>query len=119
MRFLADENVDKSIVDWLRRDGYEVVYIAEISPSIPDDEVFEKANKLQAILLTADKDFGELVFRQGIITAGVVLLRLAGLTSAGKTEIVSRAVKLHGDKMKSAFTVITASAVRIREIGSK
>ena len=63
MKFLADEGVDKQIVDRLRQDGHSVWYVAEMEPGISDDEVLTIANQENAILLTADKDFGELIFR--------------------------------------------------------
>jgi len=78
MKFLADENVDKPIVERLRDDGHIVLYVLEMEPSISDDEVIRRANQEFAFLLTADKDFGELVFRQRRIVYGVVLIRLAG-----------------------------------------
>lgn len=65
MKFLADESVDYQIVDRLRQDGHEIWYVAEMEPGISDDAVLDEANKKMAILLTSDKDFGELVFRQG------------------------------------------------------
>lgn len=64
MKFLADENVDKPIVKRLRDDGHTVLYVLETEPSISDDEVIRRASEELALLLTADKDFGELVFRQ-------------------------------------------------------
>jgi predicted nuclease of predicted toxin-antitoxin system len=63
MNILADESVDRQIVERLRQDGHEVLYIAEMEPSIEDDLVLERANERSALLVTADKDFGELVFR--------------------------------------------------------
>ena len=75
MNLLADESVDKPIVDRLRRDGHTVLYIAELDPSIDDDAVLHRANQNSALLITADKDFGELVFRMGQIHAGVVLFQ--------------------------------------------
>ena len=77
MKFLADENIDKPIVARLRADGHIVFYVAEIGPGLPDNKVIELSNKEEALLLTADKDFGELVFRQGLIMQGVILIRLA------------------------------------------
>jgi predicted nuclease of predicted toxin-antitoxin system len=74
----ADEGVDRPVVERLRQDGHDVVYVAELSPSLPDDEVLQQANARGAVLMTADKDFGELVFRQGLVHSGVILLRLAG-----------------------------------------
>ena len=65
MKFLADENIDKPIVERLRGDGHSLFYIVEMQPGISDDEVLRLANQQEAVLLTADKDFGELVFRQG------------------------------------------------------
>ena len=56
MKFLADEGVDKQIVDRLRQDGHSVWYVAEMEPGISDDEVLNLANRENAILLTADKD---------------------------------------------------------------
>ena len=47
------------------------VYVADLSPSIPDEEVLQQANVRRAVLITADKDFGELVFRQGLVHSGV------------------------------------------------
>ena len=84
MNFLVYENVDRQIADGLRSMGYNVEYVAEKDAEISDDEVLEMANKKTALLLTADKDFGELVFPQRRATSGVVLIRLAGLLPAGK-----------------------------------
>ena len=73
MKFLVDESVDRQVVDRLRMDGYEVWYVTEMDPGIPDDFVLNRANQELAILVTADKDFGELVFRQKRISKGVFL----------------------------------------------
>lgn len=62
MNLLADESIDRQIVDRLRLDGHDVFYIAEAEPSINDEQVFDRANAQQALLITADKDFGEIVF---------------------------------------------------------
>ena len=63
MNLLADESLDYQIVYQLRQDGHVVWYVAEMDPGIADDLVLELANRESAVLLTADKDFGELVFR--------------------------------------------------------
>ena len=62
MKIVADESVDWPIVERLRRDGHEVIAILETCPGAPDARVLEIANASEAILLTADHDFGELVF---------------------------------------------------------
>ncbi len=116
MKILADESVDNKIVLRLRNDGHDVGYVAEMSPGIMDEEVLVLASDENTLLLTADKDFGELIFRQGYVKRGIVLYRLAGLSSQEKAEIVSSAIAEHADKLLSAFSVITEKAVRIRRV---
>jgi len=115
MKFLADESVDKQIVDSLREEGHSVLSVTEMQPGISDDKVIQQANQESAILITADKDFGELVFRHGRIVCGVVLIRLAGLSSQQKTKMVEITVKEHGAEIGQNFTVISPGAVRIRK----
>lgn len=114
MNLLADESVDAPIVGRLRSDGHEVTYVAEMSPSITDEEVLGNANRSQSYLLTGDKDFGELVFRLARLSRGVILVRLSGLSPALKASIVSEAIRGHEKEMTGAFTVISAGMVRIR-----
>ncbi len=114
MNFLADESVDAPIVQRLRAEGHVVQYVAETARSISDDEVATWANTQALLLLTADKDFGELMFRQHRLTTGVVLLRLYGLSPQTKAEIVARAVAQYAAEMSGAFTVITPGALRHR-----
>ena len=114
MNLLADENVDKAIVDRLRSDGHTVLYIAETDPGIDDDAVLFRTRQIGALLITADKDFGELVFRLGRNPAGVVLIRLAGLSADAKARNVSNALADHSDQLISAFSVISPGRIRIR-----
>jgi predicted nuclease of predicted toxin-antitoxin system len=83
---------------------------------VTDDDVLRQANELDALLLTGDKDFGELVFRQRLVHAGVVLLRLAGLTNASKAGIVADAFREHEAEFRDAFSVISPGHIRIRRI---
>ena len=76
MKFLADENMDAPIVERLRQDGHEIWYVIEMSPGIDDDTVLDLANQEGAILQTADKDFGELVFRLQLPHKGVLLIKI-------------------------------------------
>lgn len=114
MNFLADENVDQTVVDRLRVDGHDILSVAELDPSIPDEAVLRLASERQCLLLTADKDFGDLVFRQQRMNSGVVLFRLEGLSSLTKAAIVSAAVSEHSLELLDAFTVISPAIVRIR-----
>jgi predicted nuclease of predicted toxin-antitoxin system len=114
MNLFADESVDRPIVERLRQEGHATLYVAELSPSITDDEVLQQANSRGAVLITLDKDFGELVYRQGRIHAGVILLRLGGLPSASKAETAAKVLQDHADELVGAFTVVLPGSVRIR-----
>ncbi len=76
MRFLADENLHADLVAWLRGGGHDVLYAAEVLPAEPDEVILRRARDEGRIVVTDDKDFGELVFHRRLSTAGVLLLRL-------------------------------------------
>lgn len=102
------------MVERLREDGHDVLYVAELAPSIPDEEVLQQANDRGALLVTADKDFGELVFRQGRVHLGVVLLRLGGLSNATKATMVADVCRDRAPELPRTFSVISPGQVRIR-----
>jgi predicted nuclease of predicted toxin-antitoxin system len=111
---VADENVDAPIIAALRAAGHQIVYVQELDPGIDDARVLALANRCGALLLTSDKDFGELVFRQGLVHAGVILYRLAGLTSERKAAAILEVLRTHGDALLGAFTLVSPAHVRIR-----
>lgn len=114
MKLVADESVDKGIVGLLRKEGHDVVYIAELDPGISDDIVLSIARESGALLVTADKDFGELVFRQQLLHSGVMLLRLAGLSPNAKPNLVAAAIKERGPQLENSFSVVSPGWIRIR-----
>ncbi len=115
MKFIADEGVDAPIVSALRNKGYDVLYILELSPGKQDDVILSEANSQNRILLTQDKDFGELVFRLQQIHSGVVLIRLHGIKPLEKAIIVTTALEKHLNELHNAFVVIQKNAVRIKQ----
>src|ERR1043165_9909917 len=74
MRLIADEDIESLIVEWLRLQ-HDVVWIAETAPSMPDADILSLAKNDNRVVITADLDFGEMVVRQNLATAGVILLR--------------------------------------------
>lgn len=115
MKIVADESVDRQIADRLRGAGFDVFCIAESDPGIPDEVVLDYARRHDALLLTADKDFGELVFRQHLLHGGgIMLLRLAGLPPSVKAETVSMALARFGPELRGKFCVLSERAFRIR-----
>lgn len=114
MKFLADENIDQEIVERLRNDGHEVVAISEMERGVSDDQVFAKASQEFLVLVTADKDFGEIVFRQKKVSHGVILLRISGLSAMKKADIAGKAIMKHQGELLNNFSVISPASVRIR-----
>jgi predicted nuclease of predicted toxin-antitoxin system len=115
MRFLADESTEKAVVDELRRGGHDVLSIQERSPGVDDETVLQLAVVEKRILLTSDKDFGELVFRLGRVSAGIVLVRLGGYSNEAKALTVLDAINQYGAELPGAFTVIEPGQMRIRK----
>lgn len=116
MIFLADECIDNIIVKHLREAGHTIWFIQEMDRGIPDDEVLELASQKDAILLTVDTDFGELVYRKQMISTGVILIRLVNFTNLEKASIVAQVIKKHEAELKGSFTVISTKNIRIRPL---
>ena len=114
MKIVADEGVEQ-IVDRLRSEGHDVLFIAELEPGIDDDTLLMRSRESDAVLLTADKDFGELVFRQRLLHSGVVLIRLAGLGAEAKAEMVATVFSQHTDELRLGFAVLSRRALRVRK----
>ncbi len=116
MKILADENISRLLVDRLRQEGHQVQYIMEMARGSADLTVLEIANREGLLLVTDDKDFGELVFHQHLRASGVLLVRLATLSPSQEVEVVARVIREYGDKLLHAFTVIMPQGVRIRPV---
>ena len=114
MKFFADENVARAIVQWLRDAGHDVCYAAEDKPGEVDTVWLQQSQAKERLLLTADKDFGALVFRDHLNSHGVVLLRMEELTiheRLVRLQTVWSIVEAHAI---GKFMVITARRVRMR-----
>jgi len=101
-------------IERLRADGHVVDSIAELSPGLPDANVLIRACQTGVVLITADKDFGELVYRHRRPHAGVLLLRLVGIDIAATCDLVSQVLSSQGSAMPGAFSVLGIDDLRIR-----
>lgn len=113
MRFLADESCDFNLVRALREAGYDVVCVSEIAPRAEDVVVIELAVRDERVLLTEDKDFGQLVFAHGKMMRGVVLLRYPVSVRRRLSQEVIHLIKKHGRKLAGCFIVVEPGRVRI------
>lgn len=113
MLFLADESCDFAVVRALRAAGHDVVAIAEISPQIEDEAVIALAAKERRVLLTEDKDFGQLVYASLREANGVVLIRFPQSARWALPAAVKEAVDKLGDRLESSFVVLRPNRLRI------
>jgi len=116
MRLLLDENISRYICERLIFDGHDVVRGQDVAAGKPDTEVLAFATANNLIVLTEDTDFGELVVRQRLPTAGVVLLRLSGMDRTAQPDYVAQILSTQAQAISGNFTVITPTSVRIRAL---
>jgi hypothetical protein len=114
MRFLADENFPRRAVLALRRCGHEVDWIRESAPGAADDVVFARALASGAIILTFDKDFGELAWRmEPSGNFGVLLFRCPMPKALDSGEALARLVLSRTD-WAGHFSVVEPGRLRMR-----
>jgi predicted nuclease of predicted toxin-antitoxin system len=116
MRFLADENVSRLVVEVLRAAGFDVTSVSATSPGASDDVVVANASGEGRILITEDRDFGELVVRQRLGVRGLVLLELDRLSTAAEADLVSAVLSANADRLAGNLVVIEPGRVRVRPL---
>lgn len=119
MNFVVDESTGAAVVEFLRSAGHDVLAIAETSPQTDDFDIITRAAADGRIVVTNDKDFGELVFRSGQSHAGVLLLRLHDECAANRVRVVKAVVDQFADRLAGSFTVAGEKGIRIRPAGKR
>lgn len=113
MRFLFDQSTDRRLAPYLKQLGHDVTIIAVDYPhSLPDEKVLTIATEEQRILITQDKDFGELVFNQRQPHAGVIFLRLPPMELEQKIARLDYVLSHHADRLDQ-YLVVTPQRVRV------
>ena len=116
LRFVANENVSRTVIHELRARGYDVLSVKESMRAADDTSVLARAQAEQRIVLTHDKGFGELAFRYGLpATCGVILIRMTGMNSDADNRRVLDAIDSPVD-FQGHFSVITDDRIRTRRL---
>lgn len=102
MKFITDENLGIQIPQYLQNLGFDVI---SIPIGASDINVLKIANKEKRILITLDKDFGELVFKYKLIHSGVILFRLHNESIENKKKIIAKTLKFRKN-FQGKFTVV-------------
>jgi predicted nuclease of predicted toxin-antitoxin system len=114
VRLLADENFDRTVIQALRHSGHDVRAIGETNAAAPDELVIEIARNEGRVLLTEDKDFGDLVYNRAQPSAGVILFRrFARMSRDAKSRTVVEAVEELGQSVAGKFVVVEPGRIRI------
>jgi predicted nuclease of predicted toxin-antitoxin system len=90
--------------------------MAEIAPGVPDSDIVKRADQDHRLLLTEDKDFGELLFRRHQAAPGVVLLRIFAERPAQKWQPLEAAMDRYGETLFGRYTVVEDARIRSRPL---
>ncbi len=116
MKFLVDESVEYRLVKFLRRKGYKVISIAEILPGAKDKEVLNLALKEKCVLITNDKDFGELAIKLLPKTQGIILFRMESAPYSKKEKAISLLIEKFSEKLQNSLIIVSENKIRIRRL---
>jgi predicted nuclease of predicted toxin-antitoxin system len=120
MRFLANENFPLASVKALRNAGYDVASVIEIMPGAKDESVLEYAHQESQIILTFDRDYGELIYRYQLpMPAGVIYLRFVPQTPEEPSEFILRLLIEQIVSLEGRFTVAGRDRIRQRPLPHK
>jgi len=113
VKLVADESCAGPVIRALRAAGHDVVAIAEVATGTSDESVMSRAFGEGRVLITEDRDFGELVYALGHSTAGVAFVKFHRRARRGKPAAVVEAVAKLGERMNGGFAVIEPGRVRL------
>lgn len=116
MRFLVDECTGPAVAQWLRDQFHEVSSVFEDARGMTDDGILTKAYSENWILITNDKDFGEMIFREKRPNHGVIFLRLRDECSASKIKAIEKLLDGYKAQLSNAFVVVTETQVRFSQV---
>jgi predicted nuclease of predicted toxin-antitoxin system len=111
---MVDESSGAAVVIFLRRLGYDVLSASEIMRQAEDEDVLRLAEKDERILITNDKDFGELIFKSEKAHAGVILMRLRDESPENRVRVLQAVLDHHLERIPGNFIVATEKNLRVR-----
>jgi predicted nuclease of predicted toxin-antitoxin system len=115
MKFLFDQSADFRLIPHLRELGHDVEAISRhYPPGLADADVLTIARAERRILVVADRDFGELIFHQQLVHAGVIFFRLPGANLPAKIDHLNTVLQEHAEALeRGAFLVVTPGQIRV------
>ncbi len=114
LKIIIDVGVGRIIEEWLTQQGFNVIAITKVNPEMADLDIIKLANRVDAIIITMDKDFGELVFKLHSSHTGILLLRLDDAVAEEKLSAIQNIFPAYLSKLKNNFCVYQNGRLRIR-----
>ncbi len=116
LRILANENLPGEAVEAMRQEGHDVVWARTYAPGRSDEAVLAQAQTEDRIVMTYDKDFGELAFRRGLpASCGIILFRMGPGGSVQATTLILAALRSRTD-WAGQFAVVEVGRIRMRPL---
>lgn len=117
MRFLLDQDVYELTARFLVQSGHDVLKVSEIGMSTAgDEENLRKADELDRVFITRDRDYGNLVFIRKMRIGVIYLRMLPSNLDAVHLELTRILETYDESELKSAFVVVEAGRHRFRRI---
>ena len=107
--------VGKKVEEWFKENNYDVKCVRDINMCAKDADILRLAASENRMIITMDKDFGELVYNSGMLHSGVLILRLEDAKGEDKVDIVKRIITDFSEKIENKFCVFQDGRLRIRE----
>lgn len=115
MRFIVDECTGPTVSMWLAEQGHDVYSVSLHSPGWKDNQVLALANEEKRIIITNDRDFGELIYKFKHTHEGVVFMRLSDETINNKIAVLKRLFDSYASSINhESYITVTEESVRIK-----
>ena len=112
MKFLIDANLDRKFTGIINKAGYDAVFINDLQTKAPDEDVLAIAEREKIIIITNDKDFGELIFKMGKPSAGIILFRTSITDPEKRFDLVKDSL----GKAEGKFIVVKEGQIKVRDL---
>ena len=116
MKFLVDVGVGKKVEEYLSENRYDMKAVRSLDQRMPDQEIIRLAALEKRIVITMDKDFGELVYHSGMDHCGILLLRLEDATGSEKQQVIEKIITKYADNIENHFCVYQNKKFRFRKL---
>lgn len=113
IKFIVDECTGPAAAKWVSLAGYQVLSIYDEKRGLRDIEILRLAQIENWVIITNDKDFGDMVFKEGLSHHGIILLRLDDERSKNKVAVLDKLFRGYFSEFLENFVVVTEKSVRV------